>query len=43
MKTTTDNKKEYRQPQMFEIGDAVNSTLGWFGFFSEDFGQSFVI
>ena len=31
MKTTTENKKEYRQPQMLEIGDAVNSTLGFFG------------
>ncbi len=28
MKTTTATKKAYRQPQIIEIGDAVQTTLG---------------
>ena len=31
MKTTTETKKEYRQPQMLAMGDAVESTLGLVG------------
>ena len=31
MKTTTETKKEYRQPQMLAMGDAVQSTLGIIG------------
>ena len=31
MKTTTETKKEYRQPQILEMGDAVESTLALLG------------
>ena len=35
MKTTTETKKEYRQPQMLAMGDAVQSTLGILGIFND--------
>ena len=35
MKTTTETKKEYRQPQMLEMGDAVKSTLAIVGPFND--------
>ena len=35
-KTTTKTKKEYRQPQILAIGDAVESSLGFGGGEYED-------
>ena len=37
MKTTTETKKEYRQPQILAIGNAIELTLGFGGGEYEDF------
>ena len=36
MKTKTETKKEYRQPQILLIGDAIESTFGFAGGEFED-------
>ena len=36
MKTTTKTKKEYRQPQILAIGDAVELTLAFNGVWGSD-------